>query len=174
VLPAPNCFFFSCCIIAPIRLAGAVCQKHLQHFGQDSCLFSMEISAISILFLLISILLGSPDGKRLLRQLKEQKEDEGGDKSRSSTARSRIFEGWTWRTWIPIITQASGGIMVGLVTKHAGAVRKGFALIFGMLLSGVLQTCFTKDGRVTKEQIVGGGLAAVSLWMHSKFPPLPR
>lgn len=152
------------------HVAGAVCQKHLQRFGQNSCLFSMEISAISIVFLLISILLGSPDGKRLLWQLQQHEEDGG----RYTSARSRVFEGWTWKTWIPIITQASGGILVGLVIKHSGAVRKGFALIFGMLLSGVLQTCYTKEGRVTKEQIVGGGLAAVSLWMHSKFPPLPR
>jgi UDP-sugar transporter A1/2/3 len=115
----------------------------------------MELSAFSIVFMLASLLLGSPDGKRL----------RNGD----------ITEGWTWKTWIPIVTNAAGGMVVGLVTKHAGAVRKGFALIFGMLLSGVLQNLFLgKEERLTPEQVVGGLLAAVSLWMHSNFPPVTR
>jgi UDP-sugar transporter A1/2/3 len=60
---------------------------------------------------------------------------------------------------------------VGLVTKYAGSVRKGFALIFGLLLSGILQS---KGGEgVEKEQVVGGILAAISLWMYSSFPVAP-
>ena len=36
--------------------------------------------------------------------------------------------------------------MVGLVTKYAVAVKKGFALILGLLLSGILQACMnTQD-----------------------------
>jgi UDP-sugar transporter A1/2/3 len=66
-----------------------------------------------------------------------------------------------------------GGVVVGLVTKHAGAVRKGFALIFGLLLSGILQN-MSKEEDVTKEQIVGVIIAAVSLWMHSSFPYVPQ
>jgi len=55
--------------------------------------------------------------------------------------------------------------------KHAGSVRKGFGLIFGLFLSGVLQAQLAKDdGGVTLPQIVGGILAALSLYMHSKFP----
>jgi len=50
-------------------------------------------------------------------------------------------------------------------------VRKGFGLIFGLFLSGVLQAQLAKDdGGVTLPQIVGGILAALSLYMHSKFP----
>ena len=105
--------------------------------------------------MITSLLLGSPDGKRL------RKESFG--------------EGWTWKTWIPVVTYASGGIVVGLVTKHAGAVRKGFALIFGLVLSGILQNNFDKEnGRVTMEQVVGGTLAATSLWLHATYPPLGR
>ena len=112
----------------------------------------MELSVFSIIFMLGSLLLGSPDGYRLKK---------GG-----------IAEGWTWKTWIPILTHASGGVVVGLVTYHAGAVRKGFALIFGLILSGVLQNFFLSDDGVSFEQIIGGGLASLSLWMHSKFPPI--
>lgn len=129
-------------------LAGALSQKSLQTMGRDSYLFTAELSAASLVFLTTSLLLSSPDGKLIREQ--------------------GFFHGWTKQTWIPVVTNALGGILVGLVTKYAGSVRKGFALIFGLLLSGILQS---KGGEgVSKEQVVGGILAAVSLWMYSSFP----
>lgn len=111
----------------------------------------MELSAFSVIIMLVS-LLGSPDGRRLRK--------------------GNISEGWTWKTWIPVFTNAAGGVLVGLVTKHAGAVKKGFSLIFGLLLSGMLQSFFSSDeGGLSPEQIAGALLASVSLWMHSAFPP---
>ena len=133
-------------------LAGALAQKSLQTWGRNSYLFTMELSAFSIFFLITTLLLGSPDGKNIRE--------------------GNYREGWTWRTWIPIVTNASGGIIVGLVTKHAGAVKKGFALIFGLLLSGIMQSCSGgEEGGVSSEQVAGGALAGISLWMHSAFPP---
>ena len=99
----------------------------------------------------ISLLLGSPDGRKVRT--------------------SGITEGWTWKTWIPVVTNAAGGVLVGLVTQHLGVVRKGFALIFGLLLSGLLQSVFLSDEGITAEQVVGGILASCSVWIHSKFPP---
>ena len=32
----------------------------------------------------------------------------------------------------------------------------------------------TDEPRVTKEQIIGGILAAVSLWMHTVYPYVPK
>lgn len=128
-------------------LAGALTQRSVQTTGRNAYLFTMELSVASCLFLLTSLLLNSPDGKKIAKQ--------------------GFFHGWTITTVIPVFTKALGGVVVGLVTKHAGAVRKGFALIFGLLLSGLLQS---KGEGVTAEQVVGGALAAVSLWMHSRFP----
>jgi UDP-sugar transporter A1/2/3 len=70
---------------------------------------------------------------------------------------------------------------VGLVTKYAGSVRKGFALIFGMLFTGFIQSIMSdvdsdsdnsdsNSVAVSKEQIVGGLIAAMSLWMHATNP----
>jgi hypothetical protein len=73
--------------------------------------------------------------------------------------------------FIPIATNSVGGIIVGLVTKHAGSVRKGFALIFGILLSGVVQAGLQPEQGITKEQIMGGVLAGVSLYLHATNPP---
>jgi solute carrier family 35 (UDP-sugar transporter), member A1/2/3 len=147
--------------VAPIMVAsvisglsGALSQKNLeaQGGGRNPYLFSMELCAASSLILFAS-LLASPDGKMI--------------------ARDGFWNGWTASTWIPILSNSIGGIIVGLVTKYAGSVRKGFALIFGMFLSGVVQALVTDEG-VSVEQGVGGLLAAVSLWMHSTHPHVPK
>jgi UDP-sugar transporter A1/2/3 len=141
-------------------LAGAWTQKNLQQTvllsqHTNSLLRTVEMSFFSALFLLATLAVGSPDRVRAKRE--------------------GWTVGWTVRTWIPIVTNAAGGVLVGLVTKYAGSVRKGFALILGMLLSGLLQNYLQSredggDGMVTAEQWVGGALAAVSLWLHSNFP----
>ena len=147
--------------VAPIILAsfisglsGALSQKNLQAQGggRNSYLFSMELCAASALILFFSLLM-STDGKTI--------------------ARDGFWNGWTLATWIPILTNSIGGIVVGLVTKYAGSVRKGFALIFGMFLSGIVQATITAEG-VSIEQCVGGILAGISLWMHATNPHIPK
>lgn len=125
-------------------LAGALSQKNLQNRGRNPFLFSMELCAASFFILMLSLLI-SPDGQRILYQ--------------------GFWEDWNLGTMIPILTNAVGGILVGLVTKYAGSVRKGFALIFGIFVSGFFQK------QVSKEQWIGVALAAVSLWMHAVHPP---
>lgn len=147
--------------VAPIMLAsfisglsGALSQKNLQAQGggRNPYLFSMELCAASTLILIVS-LLASSDGKKI--------------------AEDGFWSGWTATTFIPICTNAVGGIIVGLVTKYAGSVSKGFALIFGMFLSGVFQALVTDEG-VSIEQGVGGLLAAISLWLHATHPHVPK
>lgn len=138
-------------------LAGALTQKTLQGVPSKSVeqrastprnayQFSMELNAVSAIILLVSLLFSS-DGR--------------------SIAQSGFFHQWTPKTLIPIITNSLGGIVVGLVTKHAGSVQKGFALIFGLLLSTLIQV--GRSG-VSPEQLIGGMLAAVSLWLHTAHP----
>jgi hypothetical protein len=60
---------------------------------------------------------------------------------------SALRDGWTRYTWVPILTQALGGVIVGLVTKHAGGVKKGFALIAGIALTAFVQAVVqVRDG----------------------------
>lgn len=136
-------------------LAGAYTQKFLQQgvsgigVGRNSYLFTMEICVISMFVMAISML-KSKDGDSI--------RDHG------------FFHNWTPSTIIPITTNALGGIFVGLVTKYAGSVKKGFALIFGLLISGILQMFTEEDKRLTLEQVLGGILAGFSLWMYASFP----
>jgi len=133
-------------------LAGALVQKNLQSAsgdakgGRNPYLFNLEMCSASALILAVSLLFRA-DGSRIVN--------------------NGFFDGWTPQTWIPIVTNALGGIIVGLVTKYAGAVRKGFALIFGILISGLWEVQTVGIG---KEQVIGGILAALSLWMHTAYP----
>jgi len=142
-------------------LAGSFTQMNLQSAaggiggGRNSYLFTMELCVVSLVFMLMSML-KSEDGKKIRAD--------------------GFFHKWTPSTIIPILTNAAGGIVVGLVTKYAGSVKKGFALIFGLLLSGILQAIMDENGdgdggnKISIEHIVGGCLAGLSLWMHSAFP----
>lgn len=42
-----------------------------------------------------------------------------------------LLKNWDAFTLIPVLTNACGGLIVGFVSKYAGAVVKGFALIAG-------------------------------------------
>jgi solute carrier family 35 (UDP-sugar transporter), member A1/2/3 len=146
--------------IAPILLtsfisglAGAISQKNLQAVGggRNALLFSMELSAATCLILLMSLVISS-DGEQIVQ--------------------NGFWEGWSPNTLIPIFTNSAGGLVVGLVTKHAGVVRKGFALTFGILLSGIVQSVLQPDMPITYEHILGGAIAALSLYLHAAFPPI--
>lgn len=130
-------------------LAGAITQKSLQAGNRNALFFTVELCAASILLLLISFAT-SEDG----RNIRER----------------GFFHEWTAFTLVPILTNSAGGIIVGLVIKHAGTVRKGFALIFGILLSGIVQSMVDEKKSLSKEDVAGGVLAAVSLWMHATNP----
>lgn len=124
-------------------LAGALTEKTLQVHARNSLLLSAEMATISAVFLLAG---------GLFRQ----------GIQKDSTP---VFNNWTKRTWIPVATHAAGGILVGLVTKYSGSVRKGFALILGMFLSGLLQNKFDNN-RVQMNQWTGGIMAAVALYLY--------
>ncbi|MCO5558268.1 hypothetical protein L7F22_011847 [Adiantum nelumboides] len=84
-------------------LASTLCQWAAQVKRRSSYLMTIEMSAIGTFCLLISML-WSPDGQAVRQH--------------------GFFYGWTLYTIIPVITNAIGGILVGLVTTAAGGVRK--------------------------------------------------
>mmetsp|Transcript_4246 Transcript_4246/g.8160 ORF Transcript_4246/g.8160 Transcript_4246/m.8160 type:complete len:261 (-) Transcript_4246:334-1116(-) len=130
-------------------LAGAITQKSLQLGNRNALLFTMELCVASLLLLLASFVT-SDDGLQIRQR--------------------GFFSDWNYLTIIPILTNSAGGILVGLVIKYAGTVRKGFALIFGILLSGLVQSALDEDRSLSGEEVAGGVLAALSLWMHATNP----
>ena len=99
-------------------LASSLCQWASQVKKHSSYLMTIEMSIVGSLCLLASTL-KSPDGEAMRQH--------------------GFFYGWTPLTLIPVIFNALGGILVGLVTSHAGGFGRGLSLF--LLYS--LQHCYS-------------------------------
>lgn len=83
--------------------------------------------------------------------------------------REGLFTNWDKWTFIPVFTQGSAGILVGLITKVAGSVKKGFATICGIILTCVIRSIFM--GMLPSFLVsIAVALAAGSIYLHSIFP----
>lgn len=108
--------------------------------------FSAELAVYGIVFLLLNAALR--DGGILGRD---------------------FFRGWTPLTLIPVVSNALGGLVVGYVTKYAGGVLKGFALIAGIILTGFVQWAF--EGKpLGANTWVAVALVSVSIYLHASYP----
>jgi solute carrier family 35 (UDP-sugar transporter), member A1/2/3 len=128
-------------------LAGALSQKGLQltgSRGRDPFLYTIEISSFSAVSLLFNMLCSS----KALSKLEWQKQ--------------RMC--WNWKTLIPIIVKAMGGVITALVHKYAGSVSKGFALMFGLVLSNMIQLTMKQDS-LQPHQVWGTVLIMISTWL---------
>jgi UDP-sugar transporter A1/2/3 len=74
---------------------------------------------------------------------------------------------WTWKTWIPVITNAGGGILVGMVTQRAGGVAKGIALIFGIIFTCLVESLVLQSRPVSLTDGIAVCIVCVSLYLHN-------
>ncbi|KAL7476627.1 hypothetical protein ACHAW6_002476 [Cyclotella cf. meneghiniana] len=135
-------------------LAGALSQKGVQLAGgkgRNAYLYTMELGVYSSISLLIS-LFATKNGRESLS-------GEGG-----------IFKHWTPFSIIPITVRALGGILTALVHKYAGATRKGFALIMGLIMTGVMQSVIERE-RLSFDEIMAMVLVILSSYLHLAYPP---
>eukprot|EP00536_Pseudo-nitzschia_multiseries_P006038 jgi/Psemu1/286201/fgenesh1_pg.124_\ len=131
-------------------LAGALSQKGLQFTGirgRDPFLYTMEVSFFSAMTLLISMLRSNA----LDLDWKKQ----------------RAY--WNWKTLIPIFMKAFSGVLTALVHKYAGSVSKGFALMFGLVLSNMIQLR-AKQEPLQSYQVIGTFMIMLSTWLHFTNP----
>ena len=138
-------------------LAGALSQKGVQMgggYGRNAYLYTMELGIFSSFSLLIS-LFATKNGRQTLKQ-------EGG-----------IFKHWTPKSIIPIACRALGGILTALVHKHAGATRKGFALILGLVMTGVTQS-LVEGERLSGDELMAMALVILSSYLHLSYPPMAK
>jgi UDP-sugar transporter A1/2/3 len=136
-------------------LAGALSQKGVQLAGgkgRNAYLYTMELGTYSSLSLLVSMF-ATKNGRASLS-------GEGG-----------IFKHWTPFSIIPITVRAMGGILTALVHKYAGATRKGFALILGLIMTGVMQSVIERE-RPSMDEIIAMFMVVLSSYLHLAFPPM--
>lgn len=129
-------------------LASALCQWASQVKKHSSYLMTIEMSIVGSLCLLGSIL-KSPDGEAIRQH--------------------GFFYAWTPLTMIPVLANALGGILVGLVTSHAGGVRKGFVIVSALLVTALLQFIF--EGKPPSLYcLVAFPLVVSSISIYQKYP----
>ena len=76
------------------------------------------------------------------------------------------FNGWTLETFIPVLSQAFGGIIVGFVTKYAGGVKKGFALIAGIVVTAIAE--YVVEGApLGFHHLLSMILVSLSIYLHN-------
>ncbi|KAL6993147.1 CDC42 binding protein kinase [Sarracenia purpurea var. burkii] len=129
-------------------LASALCQWASQVKKHTSYLMTVEMSIVGSLCLLVSTY-KSPDGEAIKQH--------------------GFFYGWTPLTLIPIMFNALGGILVGLVTSYAGGVRKGFVIVSALLVTAILQFIF--DGKPPSLYcLLALPLVISSISIYQKYP----
>jgi UDP-sugar transporter A1/2/3 len=130
-------------------LSSAATQVALQARQRNSMVYTAEMALVSIPLLLLGDLYTGAGTSSLL-----------------STS---IANGWTWQTWIPVLSNASGGLVVGLVMQHAGSITKGFALIAGILVTAVTEYALG-SGDLGWRHAAATALVCVSIFLHTSFP----
>jgi len=138
-------------------LAGALSQKGVQMAGgkgRNPYLYTMELGLYSSISLLIS-LFATKNGRKAMKE-------EGG-----------IFKHWTPFSIIPVAVRALGGVLTALVHKHAGATRKGFALILGLIMTGITQS-WVEGESLSKDELMAMVLVIFSSYLHLTYPPMAR
>jgi len=94
--------------------------------------------------------------------------DLNGDGSKWS-ADGSLFALWTPATWLPVSMNAAGGILVGILTKALGSVRKSVAITAGVLLSAALRTIV--DGHLPSCSLCWGIVfVAIGVRLHCTNP----
>ncbi|KAM3757540.1 hypothetical protein ACB098_02G196100 [Castanea mollissima] len=129
-------------------LASSLCQWASQVKKHSSYLMTVEMSFVGSLCLLLSTS-KSPDGEAIRQH--------------------GFFYGWTPLTLIPVIFNALGGILVGLVTSHAGGVRKGFVIVSALLVTAMMQFIF--EGKPPSLYcLVALPIVVCSISIYQKYP----
>ncbi|GBG84940.1 hypothetical protein CBR_g39403 [Chara braunii] len=129
-------------------LASTLCQMAMQNKGRNTYLMTVEMSLAGSLVLLCSML-RSPDGDKIVKQ--------------------GFFYAWEKTTMIPVVSNAFGGIMVGVVTKHVGGVKKGFAIVSALIVTGIGQVLI--DGHLPSPYVwVSLPLVVGSTLIHTRYP----
>ena len=136
-------------------LAGALSQKGVQvagGSGRNPYLYTMELGLYSCISLIISMF-ATKNGRKALQE-------EGS-----------IFKHWTPLSLIPIVVRALGGVLTALVHKYAGATRKGYALIAGLILTGLTQSVIEGE-RLSFDELSAVVFVILSSYLHLSYPPM--
>jgi len=129
-------------------VAAALCQRCVQRMGATELTFSMSL--VSMVMLAGSLWF----------------------EGRASSVPTALAGGEIGVV-VPIITNAAGGVLVGQVTHYMGGVSKGFSVVGGLIVSGVVQS-FTEHTMLPPTIFVALAMVCAATAMHSSYPYQPK
>ncbi|KAJ1374324.1 hypothetical protein KIN20_036991 [Parelaphostrongylus tenuis] len=84
-----------------------------------------------------------------------------------------FLQGYNGITWIVIMLQAYGGLVIALVVKYADNILKGFAVSLSIILSSLISWFFLADFEPSLMFVVGATIVIVSTFMYGYEPKPP-
>jgi UDP-sugar transporter A1/2/3 len=147
-------------VIAASALSGfgaAMTQRSMQVHQRDAALVTMELSMYGSIFLVLSAITTQRDTMGEFVSLS------------NGTALYEFVAGWDSFTFIPVISNALGGILVGNVTKYVGGVMKSFALIVGIAFTAFLEAYLYNES-ISIHVWIAAVLVIISMSMYNKYP----
>jgi len=140
------------CVLVAAALSGigsGITEWATRSQRRDNYLQSLEMASIGCLIVVVNVSLGLADERAW---------------------REGLFTKWTWLTLLPVLSQALGGVVVGIITKIAGGVRKILATISGLCLTCLLQQMiYGKLPPATT--LLAVPLVATGIYLHASYPP---
>lgn len=80
-----------------------------------------------------------------------------------------FFYGYSLITWVVILLQAQGGLLVAVVVKYADNILKGFATSLSIVLS-CIASVYLFDFEISLQFVLGAGLVIASIFLYGKPP----
>ncbi|GAB9464078.1 hypothetical protein Gpo141_00001519 [Globisporangium polare] len=150
-------------------LAGTIIQRALQNQKRNAYVVTIELSVLGELTILLWSL---TSGVGLMSKPNASTEVHGLTTHNTSGHDSSVgmWDGWTVMTFFTLLCQATGGMVVGFVIKYCGNVEKSFAVVFGMIITALLENRY--NGKPFGERgLIAIAMVAASTVMYTMYPP---
>ncbi|KAI9007026.1 nucleotide-sugar transporter-domain-containing protein [Phycomyces nitens] len=76
-----------------------------------------------------------------------------------------MLQGYDWLTWVVVMNQALGGLLVAIVVKYADNILKGFATSLSIIVSGII-SFYLFDFQPTIPFVLGATTVMVSSYLY--------
>nr|AKN21637.1 slc35a-1 [Schmidtea mediterranea] len=88
----------------------------------------------------------------------------------SEIRKSGFFQGYNWITWIVIILQAIGGLVIAVVIKYADNILKGFATSISIILSSIFSYYILSDFIPNTFFLIGTTFVLIATFLYGYTP----
>lgn len=78
-----------------------------------------------------------------------------------------MLQGYDWLTWVVVMNQALGGLLVAIVVKYADNILKGFATSLSIIISGII-SFYLFDFHPNVQFMAGAIIVMVSSYIYGR------